>query len=279
MDHVQGWLEKLEQFVKVNIKIDLSNFRLISVQKITIINDNKEKDKVRISDDKLEINYASMEESERQFLLQTIKEGFDQKQFNLLEDNSKERVDDIKEKSEIERSKEILNFFKDKICAEHWAALDASLYLREVFQEKQQIGELKRDIVHRYGEDGKNISNLCSAGYFDKGGYIREIYKEMSLDPDFSLEKFQKYFKTIVTISPFAVFVSKEMSEADVSGSILYRLETHKKYGLDFLAIHGLGKENVRKIKKIVHEIEVEKDLDVSINQDQPGVILVKILL
>ena len=66
------------------------------------------------------------------------------------------------------------------------------------------------------------------------------------------------------------------MESDELSGEIIHKIETHKKYGISFLAIHGLGKKNVKKILEIVHELEEEKNLDIAINQ-QNYIIFVKI--
>jgi len=169
---------------------------------------------------------------------------------------------------------DILAFYRDKIDPIHFKAMEASVYLREVFQEGKDVTELKSDIIKKYGTQGKNITNMCSAGYFE--GYIREVYDEMSSDMDFKMNDFTKYFNVLVTTSPFAIFVHKEMGEDELSGLILHKIASHQKYGVSFLAIHGIGRTNVRKIKKIVVELD-EKD-EFTINKQQnKNIILVKI--
>ena len=67
------------------------------------------------------------------------------------------------------------------------------------------------------------------------------------------------------------------MSEGELSGEVNYKIQTHRRYGIKFLAIHGIGRNNIRKIHKIVQELEEETDLRVMINQDR-NVIIVKVL-
>lgn len=266
-----GWFDKLIDI----IKLDLRGANLFS-PKIIIINRPDKEDKFLISEDKnkVSINYPLLDYKEKELLKEGLKEGFEEKEVDLLEEKSGERVRDITQKIKCRRTQTILEFYKDKIPLLHWKALEASLYLRDVFEQGGAVGELKKDIIRKFGDDGRNIANLCSAGYFEN--YIKRIYEEMSFIPDFTIEKFQDHFKTIVTISPFAIFVSKEMNEEELSGEIWYRLETYKRYGIEFLAIHGIGKNNIQKIRRIIQGIEDKKNLNININQER-NIIFVKI--
>ena len=258
------------------IKIDWRGFKFLSPN-ITIIQNTQNKDKIIVSKDenKILLNYPSLDEEEKQLLIDSIKEGFENKESDLLEEKSEARVRDIKQKSELQSIKSVIEFYKDKISDEHWRALEASLYVREVFRQEQPVRELKRNIIRKFGEDGRNISNLCTAGYFE--GYIKQVYEEMKFNPDFVIEKFQDYFKKIVSTSPFAIFVYRDMSEEELSGEIIHKLETYQKYGIKFLAIHGIGKDNVKKIRKIVQEIEEERNLTIEMAQEG-NIIVIKII-
>ncbi len=59
------------------------------------------------------------------------------------------------------------------------------------------------------------------------------------------------------------------MTEEELSGKMLYKISTHKKYGIKFLAIHGIGKDNIAKIRNIIEELEMAMpDLKPKIAQD-----------
>ena len=129
---------------------------------------------------------------------------------------------------------------------------------------------MKKDLIKRFGDEGRIICNLCTSGYFDEGGYIKQLYGEMSASSDFEPAKFRGEFKKIVTLSPFAEFVYKDMSEEELAGEINQKLSTYQKYGIKFLAIHGIGKQNVEKIRKIVYELEEQNpDLKPKIAQEE----------
>src|SRR3989344_4051773 len=185
-----AWFEKLTSF----INIDLKGLKLINVN-IAIIKDPKNKDKFTLSEEenKLIINSSALDETETNKLIEVVGEGFNAGEIDLLEEKSSERVSDIKKTSSSSETRRILEFYKDKISEQHWNALESSLYMRAVFRRGEPVGELKRDIVNKFGEDGRNISNLCSAGYFE--GYIKQVYDEMAFQKEFTIDKFTSYFK------------------------------------------------------------------------------------
>lgn len=269
-------LDNLFEKLKDIIKIDLRNAKFLNFQ-INLVKVAKDKEKVRVSEDarKIDINYLTLEESELKLLKEEIKSHFEKKEIDILESKSDDRVEDIKQKAKSQRNKAILSFYKDKISLKHWEALELSLYLKAVFEDSEPVNDLKRDIIRKYGNEGNIIANLCSAGYFE--GHIKGIYEEMSFQTDFTPEKFKDYFELILRISPFAIFVSREMDEEELSGLVNYKLEAHKRYGINFIAIHGIGKNNVSKIINVVKEIEKKGDFKIIIKQDG-NIILVKIL-
>jgi len=223
-----GWFGKLKEIIKINIK---NSFNIIIVNKPDI-------DQKSILSDKnktVELNYPKLTGEERKLLGSSLRKGIKDKELNLLETDSNERVKDIKEKFNLKCNKDILDFYRGKISPEHYKALEASLYARSYFKLGQSILDMKKDIRNKFGEDGNNICNLCTTGYFE--GYIKEAYEEMQSSPDFSIIKWQDYFQIIVRTSPFAIFVHKEMSENELSGKILFRLKTYKKYSYETLII------------------------------------------
>ncbi|MFB6189995.1 MAG: hypothetical protein ABEJ91_00285, partial [Candidatus Nanohaloarchaea archaeon] len=84
--------------------------------------------------------------------------------------------------------------------------------MRKLVEEEDKNPEpIKEDIQDRFGEEGRKITSLCSAGYFDEDGYLRELYQNMNQEDDF-----QDRFDEIVRFLPFTVFVSKWDSNKDV---------------------------------------------------------------
>ena len=166
-------LEKLKHLVKIKG----CTFNFINIQ----INSNNTSEKFTSLDggQTLGINLNKLTQSEKEIVKPLLPEAVAEGAL-LLEDKSKERIEDIESKEGTRDEKEILTFFKGKIPHEDYTALRASLYLRKRFEEgadRDEIAQLKRDIILRYSRRGRNISDLCSAGYFET--LIRTIFEEM----------------------------------------------------------------------------------------------------
>lgn len=261
------WFDKLKDIIKIEIK------ELIKININTVNNPDPEVNHTLSADKKtLTINATKVEaEGKKKELFEALKEGVEQDDLLLIESKAECRIKDIRAKLKEGDIGTILKFYKDKIDENHWKALQASLYVRKVFEKREgSIDYLKKDLIKRFGDEGRIICNLCTSGYFDKDGYITQLYTEMSASSDFEPAKFGEEFKKIVTLSPFAEFVHKDMSEEELAGEINQKLSTYQKYGIRFLAIHGIGKQNVEKIRKIVDELEKQNpDLKPKIAQEE----------
>lgn len=141
---------------------------------------------------------------------------------------------------------QILNFFKPPILAQlDWEALRDSLFLRNEFKHHHPINSLKQDIILRYGERGNTISNLCTAGYFEET--MIPLYNS---DP----KEFWTYYDLALNKGITALFVNHSMTIDKVGDEIKRRLESGKLYGLKYIHIHGIGDENIKKIKTCIEK-------------------------
>ena len=152
----------------------------------------------------------------------------------------------------------------------------ASLYLAKCFSEgkKGQTAKLKEDIMLRFGEKGRNIANLCSAGYLDT--YLRplsEAIKNNEESEEAVKKRFLEIYSMIITSEPFTLFVNKRMSSETIKGEI----ENKRKYGHKFLNVHGIGKENKKNIKEVVDYFKENDSVKTSMN-DEGKMIVVKFL-
>ncbi len=262
-----GFLEALKQI----IKIDLSSAKILSPT--IIVKKEGDSRKTIVDNGVPKVNLLALDSEEKEKVMRALLTGFERKDIlNIIEKKAEDRVIDIKRKASA--TELTLSYYKDKISDRHYKILEASLYLREVYRQGSDIKDLKRDIMRKYGEDGKIISNLCSANYFE--GYLKQAYEEMSQSPTFTPEEYQQYFQTIITTQPFAIFVHTEMEEDELEGLIQRKIQTHQNYGIKFLAIHGIGYQNVKKILKIVSEMEDRDSYKTGIAQ-QGNVITVTI--
>ncbi|PWR70460.1 hypothetical protein ACKUB1_12105 [Methanospirillum stamsii] len=238
-------LDKLSQLFKISINIDKSTH-------IQINSNNKITDKYIFFEDdnvlSINLNQLSSEEKEqlRQILQNSVDNGVP-----LLEENARERTEDIFLKEHSSEETDVLGFFKGKIPDDDYTALRASLYLRSRFKERATrpvIDELKMEIIQKYGRRGRNISDLCSAGYFDA---LKEIAENLHKNT------FLEFYEEIVGKGAFTIFVSERTTSKQLIQDINKRITTNRRYGgTGILQIHGIGRKNIETIKIAMDDIE-----------------------
>ncbi len=230
--------------------------------------------KIKYTDKRsLKINFNKLSPKEKKTisnkLPKLLESGVD-----ILEEKFKETADDYKEKIQSASNQKVLEYFKGKIPDNDISILKASLYLKSVFESDGETKLIKSNIVNRYGVRGRHICNLCTAGYFET--WIRPAYEEMSQLSGFTLGKFLKVYEEIVEFYPFALFVHGRMSEREIKQSIEEKIKIAKKYGIKTLNIHGIGSSNLKKIRKVIDEIEIEDKFDRRVEKEG-NVIVIKL--
>lgn len=186
-----------------------------------------------------------------------LKEGFDEDVIDSFQPiDSAEEIEDIQKHVGDQEIEETLEYFNDLIRKQHLEALEAALYMRKLVEEENRDPEkIKQDIKSEYGAEGRKISTLCSAGYFDKGNYLRELHKNMEEE-----EKFEERFDEIVRYLPFTVFVSRWNNKKDVMIELRRKLLKYNKYSVRFVDVRGIGEQNIDKIQKVVTRLDEELD-------------------
>lgn len=247
-------MDLLDKLSKI-ISIDFSKLKKL-VNHIHILSDNQH-EKVTVNDNKkvvnITINIGKLESKNIPQLQSVLKGLVTKNDALLIEDGANKTLKDFKGVDSQAENRQFLEYFKGKIPARDIEILRASLYLKSVYERGGNVSQLKQDIMNRYGDRGKNISNLCSAGYFTS--QIKPLYAEMYSQPNFSAEEFLKIYEIIITESPYAVFINARMSEIDVKKEVLNRMEIGRKYGIKYLNIHGIGKDNADRITNLLKEL------------------------
>jgi hypothetical protein len=236
--------------------------------------DHSEKIETNNSTKSININITKLDAQEKEKLKESlplaVEEGF-----LILEKDSKVLMEDFKIKDA--DNKGILEFLKPKIPPEDLNIWRAALYMRTYFKagDQDKTKKLKCDIMLKYGDKGKNIANLCSAGYLEDFlmpffGSLIEEYKEQNL----AIERFRKRYNIIVNELPFSIFVNYQMKSDDIKEQVGIK----KKYGFKFLNIHGIGPDNVKKIKEVIEFLEKSKDCNIKKDiREESNIIFAKI--
>ena len=199
--------------------------------------------------------------------------------FPTLKLTSTQKAEDYLEKIGVSENQKLIGYYADKLPAGDLVILKASLYLKSVLSNGGETISIKNDIAKRFGARGRNISNLCSANYFNT--VIRTVYESMSKAKDFKIEMFWKEYNFIVDIYPFAVFVNVGMGEKEIKKTTLEIRETEKDIGRkkDYLAsvlrlIAQSGDKNSleillahKSLSEFLDQLEYVKDLNASLEE------------
>jgi len=164
-----------------------------------------------------------------------------------------------------------------KIPHADYTALRASLYLRKRFSEgadRDEIAKLKGEIIWKYSKRGRNISDLCSAGYFET--LIKTIFEEKVLSGYTETEIFDTY-NLIVEEGTLTVFVSIGMSPDQVRREIEEKIKRNKRYGLHLLYIHGIGRTNIETIRMVIYDLKERYPTMKRITEEYANIISVKL--
>ncbi|MBI5635718.1 hypothetical protein HY993_02025 [Candidatus Micrarchaeota archaeon] len=238
-----GWLETLKGIFNVEINSP--------ILQISFVNNSNNKNEVKgnpyffdKASKKLYLNLDKLPVSQHPKLKESIK-GYLEEGNTLLQTETAELLQKLYNYNKETTNKQILEFFKPNIPVQDYDALEASLYLRDTFRRREDVQKLKLDIREIFGNRGNNICNLCTAGYFEK--FLVPLFNS-------SKERFNELYEIIVGKAVLAVFVHQSMGDEEITSQIKNKLEISRKYGIKFIHIHGIGEQNIRKIKECLEK-------------------------
>lgn len=266
-----GAFDKLKSLLKIT-GIDISK-----LENISLVKDAKDISLIKVDKRKVTINLNSpdLDKQTGKQLKQVINEALNLDAMPVLRDEVEEEVKLISKSGGTPTDE----FFKDKISNTDLLILRTAEYINEVYKtDKGKGARLKSELVSRYGERARNITNLCAEGYFEE--YFIPLYKALANRPDFNPDEFKDTFNFIVDTTPFTVFLSNSMSEDVAIEAIKDKLARCQRYGMKQLNIHGIGEENLNKIDNILENEEVKSGFDASPTVTKKGnVVHVKIFV
>ncbi len=263
-----GWFDKLEKL------IDIKNvhFSLINITRDSYNNKIDEKTGYYY-DPKTKILHLNLDKIPKEIAkeLRPSTQKFIEEGHKLLEIDVKDLLERLYKYNKDNPDKNILTFFKGIIPDEDYEALNSALFLRSQFKEGKNITNLKSDIRVRFGDRGNNISNLCTAGYFEE--FLMPLYNSSKSD-------FLKLYDIIISKSIIAVFVHSHMDLESIPHEMSSKLGLCKQYGIKFIHIHGIGESNIKKIKDCIEEYKEDFDFfEKNIYEDEEEHIIVVELL
>lgn len=266
-----GWFDKLKTLFDIKISLNISpTIKLVKVDN----SNNASAGKEYVYNEKenvLVLNAKNLTEDKNQELKSITKE-YIQDGNMLLKDDASRKFQEVESynKKGRENDKQILEFFKDIIPPKDLDTLEVSLFLRDEFRNHYDIKEMKQDIRRKFGDRGNNISNLCTAGYFEN--FLTELHKV-------STERFKELYELIVSNSVLAVFVNAQMSDFQVADEIKKKINASLQYGFKDVYIHGIGTQNINKIRRCIEKNKEFFDFYEKIIFERENVIIVKLLI
>lgn len=244
-----GILEQLQGLIKI---VDLSQLRksiikVVSDNHLSLFTVYKNQYTINLSPD---LKPEELEMAKKLLKGLVIEDGR-----VLLDESSNQKIQDFKQLESGKPTQVKIEFFRSILSPSDLTILRASLYLAEVHArgDRDLAHKLKKEISDIHGLRGRNIANLCTAGYFET--IIKPLYEEMAKRSDFTIDAFRKAYDTIVMSYPFAVFISNESGYSHSRKEVIDKMEYDKRYGIHKLNIHGIGEQNVKKILKIVADL------------------------
>lgn len=239
-----GWYDSLKNFLESKLNITIGDISLI---KVTIVKGSESKPVTYYKEENAyKIDLEKLNEKEYKQIKSQYKDYVEKGEV-LLETKASSLLDELylfKNKSN-----STLEFFHEIISPKDFSALRASIFVREKFKVSQPINDLKRDIIMRFGDRGRNICNLCSAGYFEE--FLTPLYNS-------DKKGFFEIYEDLVADSMLAVFVNTGMKAEDIPAEITKKIEISKKYGFKFIHIHGIGEKNINTIKEFIDSKKAE---------------------
>ncbi len=270
------WKNILKGIIQVNVTINLPEKFDVNTTNIKNYHLIYKPDSPRIeldpqNDKTLLINLAEQEK----LIEEAIRAAVTSEGIPLIEQSAEQLIEDFKSSGTFLEVRKVVDSLTAFIPPSDLLILRASLYLRSVFKSGLGGGEvqrLKQDIILRFGDRGRNITNLCTAGYFETT--IIPLLEAMKESPDFLPDHFTRIYNLLIDQHAFAVFVSGWMDQEKVTKAIMNQINANCKYGVKYVYIHGIGTENIKKIRKAVELILVTSEAIEKTNEDMLGKVI-----
>lgn len=154
----------------------------------------------------------------------------------------------------------LYNFVTKSLPSKDYALWNAGLLLRQHFKNEKNdlVIQIKNDMIQTDPIRGKNIANLCTAGYLESE--IIPMHDKLT-DLERS-EDFTKFYEALITQTPTSVFVGISHTEKSLREELLYKIEYAKKYSAPYVRVHALGRHNVELAIKVLKDIRERNEIE-----------------
>jgi hypothetical protein len=251
------WFDKLKEIFNFNLSnISISNLVNINLS-INIRKDSGPGPSYAVNPltESVDLYPHRLDAAKQADFLKSLPDAVDQDEIALVDREARARLENLSQSDK--DNKDILHFFKPILPGDDFAALRSSFLVGQLWERRApRHAAIKSDIIDRYGDRGRNICNLATAGYFHS--VIKPLYEAMHKTSGFKLADFHDHYNIIIEQSAFAVFVSGAMSAAVIIDEVKAKVRRNSKFGIKYVSIHGIGKETVKNIRTAVAAIKAE---------------------
>ncbi len=170
------------------------------------------------------------------------------KEFDIIDTEFFNMVQDFKK--ELPDNKSINPFLKF-LDSDLRAILNLSMYAKKLFDNKEGLKaqRIRDDIGKHYGKEGRQLCNLYLSGYID--GMTEFLIKEYGQNIEKVKEEINQKIKKFVSESDYIFFIHQDSDEDSVLVEIKRCINQAKPY----IAIHGAGSTNIKKVRKLLEKI------------------------
>lgn len=187
----------------------------------------------------------------------TIKLAIQSNQFEIPTESSKEKLKEVEEFTTGFSDKEVYSFVSEKIPKEDKYIWLSALMLKQANDDKNRdkVKQIKEQMVLDHQQKGRNIANICSAGYLEE--YIIPWYTHY-IEGNNDEASFLENYKSIVDDLLFIVFVGAGQEVKEIKLEIENKIQTLINAHKEHLFIHAIGEANIEKAEQVILEIKEE---------------------
>jgi len=255
-------------------RFDFSNLKsLIEKIQLKIFSDNTKTENIYHVDNStktINLNISGVTPTDKEQLAELLRVKIDEGN-TLIDEKSVKIIEDFREEEQGTYSVEIINFFQNKVSSIDLKIIRGALYIQKLADNGKDFQEIKNDLIERYGERARNISNMCGEGYFNR--YFIPYYNLLmstGTEEEDAIASFNQFFNVVVRELPFTVFVCQMMAPKEVYATITQKVSKLRSYGFQHINIHGIGKRNMEVIRKAIDDVLEEHKLKKVITTDTP---------
>ncbi|MBU0761132.1 MAG: hypothetical protein KJ600_04275 [Nanoarchaeota archaeon] len=174
-----------------------------------------------------------------------------EKNYDIIDTDFFGRIQEFKK--ELPDNKSINPFLK---FLEHdlRTILNLSIYSKKLFDNKEgeKAQKVRDDIGKQYGKGGRKLCNLYLSGYID--GMTEFLIQEYGDNLEKVKSDINNKIRKFVEDSDYIFFVHSSSDENHILNNILECINQGRPY----IAIHGAGPTNIKKVRNIISKIEGE---------------------